>query len=172
MATNKPIGDKARKGAVRKRSQLKVKVQGEDPLDQARNEHRRVQGPEEDRQSSRACAANAERCPALFSQTKKERPTMCLGLVAVASALTLGCLVATASAQCDNKSQQNAADEAAVRGDLAAGSECADPSDVVRSEQKVEDAAAQAKRKTDQKSGTDSTQGDRRESPPVRPSDR
>jgi hypothetical protein len=30
MATNKPIGDNARKGAVRKRSQLKTKVQGED----------------------------------------------------------------------------------------------------------------------------------------------
>lgn len=30
MATNKPIGDNARKGAVRKRSQLKVKVEGED----------------------------------------------------------------------------------------------------------------------------------------------
>lgn len=30
MATNKPIGDNARKGAVRKRSQLKVKVAGED----------------------------------------------------------------------------------------------------------------------------------------------
>jgi hypothetical protein len=30
MATNKPIGDNARKGAVRKRSQLKAKVRGED----------------------------------------------------------------------------------------------------------------------------------------------
>jgi hypothetical protein len=30
MATNQPIGDNARKGAVRKRSQLKVKVAGED----------------------------------------------------------------------------------------------------------------------------------------------
>jgi hypothetical protein len=30
MATNKPVGDNARKGAVRKRSQLKVKVAGED----------------------------------------------------------------------------------------------------------------------------------------------
>jgi hypothetical protein len=32
MATNKPIDDSGRKGAVRKRSQLKVKVAGE-PLD-------------------------------------------------------------------------------------------------------------------------------------------
>lgn len=29
MAVNKPVGDKARKGAVRKRSQLKTKVEGE-----------------------------------------------------------------------------------------------------------------------------------------------
>ena len=29
MAVNKPAGDKARKGAVRKRSQLKTKVEGE-----------------------------------------------------------------------------------------------------------------------------------------------
>ena len=29
MATNKPLGDNARKGAVRKRSQLKTKMEGE-----------------------------------------------------------------------------------------------------------------------------------------------
>jgi hypothetical protein len=29
MAVNKPVGDNARKGAVRKRSQLKTKVEGE-----------------------------------------------------------------------------------------------------------------------------------------------
>jgi hypothetical protein len=29
MAVNKPVGDNARKGAVRKRSQLKTKIQGE-----------------------------------------------------------------------------------------------------------------------------------------------
>ena len=29
MAVNKPVGDRARKGAVRKRSQLKTKVEGE-----------------------------------------------------------------------------------------------------------------------------------------------
>lgn len=29
MAVNKPVGDDARKGAVRKRSQLKTKVEGE-----------------------------------------------------------------------------------------------------------------------------------------------
>jgi hypothetical protein len=91
-------------------------------------------------------------------------PTMRLGLIAAASALTMGCLLATASAQCDDKSQQNAADEAAVKGDLAAGSKCAGPSDKARSEKKLEDAAVQAKRKTDEKSGT--------ENPPVRPNER
>jgi len=30
MAVNKPVGDKARKGAVRKRSQLRTKVAGEE----------------------------------------------------------------------------------------------------------------------------------------------
>jgi hypothetical protein len=30
MAVNKPVGDSARKGAVRKRSQLKTKMQGEE----------------------------------------------------------------------------------------------------------------------------------------------
>jgi hypothetical protein len=103
---------------------------------------------------------------------------MRLGLITAASALALGCLSASASAQCDdNKSQQNAADEAAVRGDLAAGSKCATPSDAARSEQKNEDAAVRAKRKTEEKSGTDgrsgtSAQGDLRENPPVRPSER
>jgi hypothetical protein len=30
MAVNKPTGDKARKGAVKKRTQLKTKIQGEE----------------------------------------------------------------------------------------------------------------------------------------------
>lgn len=30
MATNKPVGDNARKGSVKKRTQLKTKVMGED----------------------------------------------------------------------------------------------------------------------------------------------
>ena len=30
MATNKPVGDNARKGAVRKRSQLKTAIEGEE----------------------------------------------------------------------------------------------------------------------------------------------
>jgi hypothetical protein len=53
-----------------------------------------------------------------------------------------------------NKSQQNAADEAEVRGDLKAGSECADAADKALSEKKNEDAAVRAKSKMDAPSGT------------------
>jgi hypothetical protein len=96
---------------------------------------------------------------------------MRFALIAATSALTLSCLAATASAQCDDKSQQNAADEAGVKGDLAAASKCAGPGDVARSERELEDAAVRAKRKTDEKNGTDerssgtSAQGDPRENP-------
>jgi hypothetical protein len=51
MAVNKPTGDNARKGAVRKRSQLKTKIQGEGALDQAQQEKRPVHGPEKERQA-------------------------------------------------------------------------------------------------------------------------
>src|SRR5690349_21077437 len=47
MATNKPMGDDARKRAVRKRGQLRSKVMGRDHLDQARPDDRKVHGPEE-----------------------------------------------------------------------------------------------------------------------------
>jgi hypothetical protein len=74
-------------------------------------------------------------------------------LIAVASGLMLGCLATAALAQCDDKSQQNAADEAAVRGDLAAGSKCADAADAIRSEKKNEEAAERAKASIDDRSG-------------------
>ena len=99
---------------------------------------------------------------------------MRLALIAVATSLALGCLAGPVAAQCDDKSQQNAADEAAVRGDLAAASTCAGPSDTARSEQKLEDAATRAKRKTDGKIEADgrssgaSAQGDRGENPGAR----
>ena len=98
-------------------------------------------------------------------------------LIATALGLTLGCLATAALADCDDKSQQNAADEAAVRGDHAAGSKCATPSDAARSEQKNEDAAVRAKRKTDEESRTTEQSGtsgqrDRREDAPARPSGR
>lgn len=70
----------------------------------------------------------------------------------IAIALILGCfLAASASAeQCNDKlqqdkSQQNAADEAQVRGDLKAGSDCATPADKADSARKVEDRAAKLK---------------------------
>ncbi len=72
--------------------------------------------------------------------------------IAIAFALTLSCVAATASAeQCKDKdqldkSQQNSADEAQVRGDLKAGSECATPADKQESAKKNEDRAAKLKR--------------------------
>ena len=70
----------------------------------------------------------------------------------IAIALALGsCFAATASAeQCEDKaqqdkSQQNSADEAQVRGDLKAGSECATPRDKEGSVKKNEDRAAKLK---------------------------
>lgn len=80
---------------------------------------------------------------------------MRLAFIAAASGLMLISLAATASAQCEDKSQQNAADEAAIKGDLAAASMCAGPKDVAKSEQKLEDAAARAKGSSDEKGGTD-----------------
>jgi hypothetical protein len=62
----------------------------------------------------------------------------------IAGALAI--IPATAAfAQCDDKSQQNAADEVSVKGDLAAGSKCATDADKAKSEKKLEDAAAKAK---------------------------
>jgi hypothetical protein len=89
---------------------------------------------------------------------------MRFAFIPAASALMLISLAAAASAQCDDKSQQNAANEAAIKGDLAAASKCADPSDVARSELKLEDAAVRAKRNTDEKSGAPAPD-DRRETP-------
>ena len=75
-------------------------------------------------------------------------------LIATALGLMLGCFVTAALAQCDeNKSQQNAADEASVRGDLKAGSKCANAADMIRSEKKNEEAAERAKSKIDERSG-------------------
>ena len=71
--------------------------------------------------------------------------------IAIAFALTLSCVAATASAgQCDDKdqqdkSQQNSADEAQVRGDLKAGSQCATPADKDESAKKNEDRASKLK---------------------------
>jgi hypothetical protein len=44
MATNKPAGDKARKGAVKKRSQLTTKTMGKKDLHQEEQSRRTVHG--------------------------------------------------------------------------------------------------------------------------------
>jgi hypothetical protein len=49
-------------------------------------------------------------------------------------------------AQCEDKSQQNAADEAGVKGDLSAASKCADKADAAKSEKKLEDAAGKSQK--------------------------
>jgi hypothetical protein len=71
--------------------------------------------------------------------------------IAAALGLSLFCVAFTASAeQCEDKlqqdkSQQNSADEAQVRGDLKAGSQCATPADKEESAKKNEDRAAKLK---------------------------
>jgi hypothetical protein len=79
----------------------------------------------------------------------------CIGIVTV-----LGLIAAPAFAQCEDKSQQNAADEAGLKGDLDAASKCATPQQVEQSQKKLEDAAANAKskqegRRPDQNGGSD-----------------
>jgi hypothetical protein len=80
--------------------------------------------------------------------------------IATVLGLTLGSFATSAlGGQCpdvlqQDKSQQNSADEAHVRGDLKAGSDCANPADETTSEKKDEDAAVRAKSKTDEQSGT------------------
>jgi hypothetical protein len=61
------------------------------------------------------------------------------------------CSEAAALAECDDKSQQNADDEAGIKGDLGAASKCATQADKEASQRKLEDAAAKAKSNT----GTD-----------------
>ena len=48
MAVNKPTGDNARKGAVRKRSQIKIKLVGKTALGEAQQEGRPVHRGEEE----------------------------------------------------------------------------------------------------------------------------
>jgi hypothetical protein len=62
----------------------------------------------------------------------------------IALALLVGSEV-SALAQCNDKSQQNAADEAGIKGNLGAASKCATQADKAQSEKKLEDAAAKAK---------------------------
>jgi hypothetical protein len=66
--------------------------------------------------------------------------TTCVGI-----ALALTIVTDPVFAQCEDKSQQNAADEAGLKGNLESASKCAKPEDAAQSQKKLEDAAAQAK---------------------------
>ncbi|TXR46999.1 hypothetical protein [Phyllobacterium endophyticum] len=71
--------------------------------------------------------------------------------IAIVLALIWGCLVTASAEECvdklqQDKSQQNSADEAQVRGDLKAGSRCATQHDKDESAKKNEDRAAKLKR--------------------------
>jgi len=69
---------------------------------------------------------------------------MRVSLTSVVSAFFL-CFIATPIfAQCEDKSQQNAADEAGTKGELKASSKCATEADIIRSEKKLENAADKA----------------------------
>jgi hypothetical protein len=65
----------ARKGAVRKRSQLKMKVTGEE-LDQARPRYRRVHGPEEDGQEIQGRAARTLTALPVWPPGKGRAPSL------------------------------------------------------------------------------------------------
>ena len=83
---------------------------------------------------------------------------MRIEFIPLAVGLTLCSAGGAAFGECDDKSQQNAADEAAVRGDLSAGSKCAQPADKERSEKKNEEAVGRAKRDTSSTGGQDQRQ--------------
>jgi hypothetical protein len=53
MAVNKPAGDNARKGAVKKRSQLKTTLGGRDCVDQAQQKGRWIHGRQKARQEEK-----------------------------------------------------------------------------------------------------------------------
>jgi hypothetical protein len=54
-AVNKPVGDNARKGAVKKRSQVKTKARRRDGMDQAWQEVGRVHGSKEAGEKDQGC---------------------------------------------------------------------------------------------------------------------
>jgi sensor histidine kinase regulating citrate/malate metabolism len=77
---------------------------------------------------------------------------MRITIVCATLALALGMAATPVFAQCEDKSQQNAADEAVAKGDLGAASKCATKDDVDRSEKKLENAAEKAREKQDARS--------------------
>jgi hypothetical protein len=74
--------------------------------------------------------------------------TTCAGIV-----LALTIVIGPAFAACEDKSQQNAADEAGLKGDLESASKCAMPGDAAQSQKKLEDAAVRAKNRQGDQSG-------------------
>jgi len=59
MAVNKPVGDNARKGAVRRRSQLQTKMMGEKQWTKRSKDSGRFMDGKRAMQNSRACVARA-----------------------------------------------------------------------------------------------------------------
>jgi hypothetical protein len=66
-------------------------------------------------------------------------------------------LTTAAPALAQEKSQQNAADEAAVKGDLGKAKDSGDQAAINEAEKKLEQAAEEAKRKTDERTAAEST---------------
>ena len=76
---------------------------------------------------------------------------MRIAMIVTTAVLALAGAAAPAFADCEDKSQQNAADEAGIHGEHDAASRCATQADVDRAEKKMEDAAVAAKRRSDSK---------------------
>src|SRR6478752_6802293 len=69
MAVNKPTGDNARKGAVRKRSQIKIKTDGPNGVDQAQQERRSVHGRQKEHEEVQGCSSGESTQRALVGHT-------------------------------------------------------------------------------------------------------
>ena len=78
-------------------------------------------------------------------------------LIRLAFAMFL--LAASTPTLAQKKSQQNAADEAAVKGDLGKAKDSGDQAAINEAEKKLEQAAEEAKRKTEEKSHAENTDG-------------
>src|SRR6266540_5240037 len=123
------------------------------------------------RRASSAAQPNAGRMGALSPTKERKETAMRTGLLPATLALTLLAAPAvtqtqgtqtpgsqTQGAQPDlssdhAKPQQNMADEAAVRGDLAKAKDSGDEAKVNEAEKQVEDAAVQAKQRSDSNTG-------------------
>lgn len=86
MAANKPAGDKARKRAVKKRTQRKTAVLGQVSLDQARQDIGRIHGGEARRADTRSVIRRGGQSAQYASPS---RPTNSLEFAACASVSVL-----------------------------------------------------------------------------------